>query len=153
MTIRQTLLTSFLVAVGLFVCDTAVQAQTFYQPQMQGRGRMYSPTVSPYLNLLRRDGSAAINYQTLVRPQMQQIRTNLGNAAAIEGLERSAHAMTTRSSVRGDASDLVRPTGQSARFFDYGHFYGQIPIGGGLGPSTYSASGGGGGGSINPINR
>jgi len=149
MTMRQTVRLICFVTVGWLALVTAAQAQTFYQPQMQGRGRMYSPTVSPYLNLLRRDGSAAINYQTLVRPQMQQIRTNLGNAAAIEGLERSAHAMTTRSSARGDASDLVRPTGQSARFFDYGHFYGQIPIGGGLGPSTYSGASGG----INPISR
>ena len=35
-----------------------------------------SPVVSPYLNLLRRGGDAGFNYTTLVRPQLEQLRTN-----------------------------------------------------------------------------
>ena len=37
-----------------------------------------SPTVSPYLNLFREDfdGGGDFNYQTLVRPQFQQMATN-----------------------------------------------------------------------------
>src|SRR5262245_33245992 len=54
------------------------------------------PTVSPYLNLLRRGGSPALNYYTLVRPQnqfyqsLQQLQQDVGaNAQELNSLQQS----------------------------------------------------------------
>ncbi|MCI0461936.1 MAG: hypothetical protein L0Z62_33710 [Gemmataceae bacterium] len=50
-----------LAAVGL--CGGLVEGTA------QAQGRISRPTVSPYLNLTRRDSNPAINYYNLVRPE------------------------------------------------------------------------------------
>jgi hypothetical protein len=76
------------------------------------------PTVSPYLNLFRRDGSPTTNYHTLVRPQLRQQDFNRRQEATSRQLEQSVEQTQRQLSV-----PLVAPTGTGARHGDYSHYY------------------------------
>jgi hypothetical protein len=73
-------------------------------------------TVSPYLNLYRNDGSRLPNYQTLVRPQLQQQAVNQFQQQEIDRLQTKV--------ARGDERQSLMPkTGHPSRFHYYSHFY------------------------------
>ncbi len=76
------------------------------------------PTVSPYLNLLSSDQFGATNYQSLVRPLINQ-----GNAINRQGnsLNRLQQQVNTGGFGRGGS----RGTGHSTFFMNYSHFYPQ----------------------------
>jgi len=89
------------------------------------------PTVSPYLNLLQPQGGGLPNYQTLVRPQIEQRRQNLDTQRQISQLQ-STVAQTSMQDQRGETT--FRPTGHPTSFssslgfrqptgFYYSHFY------------------------------
>lgn len=84
-----------------------------------------SPTVSPYLNLFREDldGNSDLNYQTLVRPMLQQQELN-------QQLQRQNYAIAQRLqqiAAQGDynaqGSESQPPTGHQTVFMYYGHYY------------------------------
>jgi hypothetical protein len=93
-----------------------------------GRYQPSRPTVSPYLNLLRRDAGPVPNYHTLVRPQLQQ--------QAINQQQRAINQQQ-QSQIRNQQRDLDRvqsgllqmrspqasPTGTGSAFMNYSHFY------------------------------
>jgi hypothetical protein len=87
-----------------------------------------SPTVSPYLNLFREDldGQGDFNYQTLVRPQLQQQAFN-------ERLQREATEFNQRLQSIAAQSDFnpagnvnQPPTGHQTVFMYYGRYYPQL---------------------------
>lgn len=140
---QRPLVVGLVLAAGLCFAAAPVKAQGYFISPFPDtspfRGQFYRPPVSPYLNLFRNDAGLAPNYYTLVRPQLQQLRFNQRESYAVGRLEQATAVLTTRSSQRGDASDLVRPTGHPARFFDYSHYYGAPPYGAGMGPSVYGS--------------
>lgn len=90
----------------------------------EGRSSRYSPsrpTVSPYLNLTRRDTGALPNYYALVRPQVeqrainqQQQSLNLRQQKSMQGLAREVTKL---------AEPEVRSTGTGAGFANLSHFF------------------------------
>ncbi len=85
-----------------------------------------SPTVSPYMNLFREDfgGASDLNYQTLVRPQLNQMQANQQFQRANTDLSQRVQAISAQSAFRNPAgSETVTPTGHQTTFGFYGRFY------------------------------
>lgn len=84
------------------------------------------PTVSPYLNLFRSDldGSGDFNYQTLVRPQFQQLATNQQFQRQNTELSQRVQAISAQSAFQNPAgSEQQYPTGHATAFGYYGRYY------------------------------
>ena len=94
-------------------------AQTFTRYNSAPSSR---PVVSPYLNLLRPSSPDLPNYQTLVQPQLNQMRINRQQSSE---LQRAQHQLRTAQS-RSNEVPLgpFRPTGYATRYLNYSHFYG-----------------------------
>jgi hypothetical protein len=73
------------------------------------------PTVSPYLNLLQTDQFGATNYQSLVRPLINQ-----GNA-----INRQANSLNRLQQQVSGGRGGSRGTGHATFFMNYSHFYPQ----------------------------
>jgi hypothetical protein len=93
----------------------------------QNRGRTYQPTrptTSPYLNLLRTDSGPLPNYQSLVRPQLEQQEFN---RRASRDIAYNLRQITTLEAAQqaplriGEAQ--VRPTGVFGQFQFYSHYF------------------------------
>ena len=85
-----------------------------------------SPAVSPYLNLFREDfeGGGDFNYQTLVRPQFQQLATNQQFQRQNTELSQRVQAISAQSAFKNPAgSEQQYPTGHQTAFGYYGSFY------------------------------
>jgi hypothetical protein len=83
------------------------------------------PTVSPYLNLFReeRDGSSDFNYQTLVRPLLQQQQFNQQVERQATELARRMQSMAAQSDFNPQGSTTQVPTGHQSVFMYYHHYY------------------------------
>lgn len=79
------------------------------------------PNVSPYMNLLRPETEGLANYQTLVRPMVNQRRRNLEVARELSALQTAVVENNLRDQ-RGEAA--LRPTGHTTGFMNSSHFYG-----------------------------
>jgi hypothetical protein len=89
-----------------------------------------SPTVSPYLNLFRDDldGSSDFNYQTLVRPQFQQLATNQQFQRQNLELSQRVQSISAQSPYKNPAgSETQYPTGHQTAFGYYGNYYPGMP--------------------------
>lgn len=73
------------------------------------------PTVSPYLNLYRRGNSAAFNYYTLVRPELE-IRSSVGQLQQQVTVGQQAIADLT-------ATQPVAPTGHQTEVMNYPRYF------------------------------
>lgn len=85
-----------------------------------------SPTVSPYLNLFREDfdGSSDFNYQTLVRPQIQQQQVNQQLERQNLELNRRVQSISAQSAYQNPAgSEQQYPTGHQTVFNYHGRYY------------------------------
>jgi len=85
-----------------------------------------SPTVSPYLNLFREDfdGGGDFNYQTLVRPQFQQLATNQQFQRQNNELSQRVQSISAQSAFQNPAgSEQQFPTGHQTTFGYYGRYY------------------------------
>jgi hypothetical protein len=84
-----------------------------------------SPTVSPYLNLFRedREGGGDLNYNTLVRPQLQQQQFNQQVQRQNMELQRRLQAISAQSDFNPRGSESQYPTGHQTVFRYYGRFY------------------------------
>ena len=85
-----------------------------------------SPTVSPYMNLFREDfdGGGDFNYQTLVRPQLQQQQLNQQFQRENMELARRVQSISAQSDYQNPAgSESINPTGHQTAFGAYLHFY------------------------------
>jgi hypothetical protein len=87
----------------------------------------YTPpaTVSPYLNLFREDldGSSDFNYQTLVRPMLQQQQFNQQVERQALEMARRMQSMAAQSDFNPQGSTTQFPTGHQSVFMYYGHYY------------------------------
>lgn len=111
-------------AIGLLA---VIQADAFAQ-----RGGIYQdgvnpynsrPTVSPYLNLLQ-GGGGALNlpqYQTLVRPFLEQQAINDRNAFNSQTMRQQINSLQTQ--VNRNQFAPGRATGHPTRYMNYSHFY------------------------------
>lgn len=82
------------------------------------------PRVSPYLNLVNNNQPAATNYQSLVRPQLEQQAMNRNQRAAINRLQRSAAPTRSQSTMQGNQH--LRGTGHRTTFDDTSRYYPQL---------------------------
>jgi hypothetical protein len=84
-----------------------------------------SPTVSPYLNLFRDDfdGSSDFNYNTLVRPMLQQQQFNQQQQRQNMETARRLQSMSAQSDFNPEGSTEQYPTGHPTAYRYYGHFH------------------------------
>ncbi len=93
-----------------------------------------SPTVSPYVNLLNRNGSVAGNYFGLVRPLQRQAAINARQTQIIESQEQQLREVQNQQQQQMFEQPDVKPTGTAGWFQNMGatspymvnsHYYGQ----------------------------
>ena len=107
-----------LVATALIL--TAAAECSAQQPVR--RFRPNTPTVSPYLNLLRNDNAGGVpNYYSLVRPQLNQLSLNQQQRAFNQQqLSFDAKQTYEVGSLSEQVQPLVTPTGKAAQFMTPG---------------------------------
>ncbi len=95
-----------------------------------------TPTTSPYLNLLNRNGSAATNYFGLVRPLLNQKSINEAQSQTASNQEQQIK--NVKDQQEAFEQPKVKPTGTAGWFKTEGttspyqnasHYYGQWPSG------------------------
>lgn len=98
-----------------------------YLPSANRRNIYSKPTVSPYLNLLRggSEFTGVPNYQTLVRPEMQQGAINRQQANQINRLQQQE---TTLNRQVADPSRPIRQTGHPTQFMNLSERFGTLPF-------------------------
>jgi hypothetical protein len=84
-----------------------------------------SPTVSPYLNLFRedREGGGDLNYNTLVRPMLQQQSFNEQVQRQNIEMQRRLQAISAQADFNPRGSESQMPTGHQTVYRYYGRFY------------------------------
>jgi hypothetical protein len=117
--------------VGYFGQQTATpQPRISFTPGSSPSAKPFSsfspaPTTSPYLNLFREDfgGNSDLNYNTLVRPQLQQQAFNQQLQRQGQEMARRMQSIAAKSDFnpQGDKNQL--PTGHQTAFGYYGHFH------------------------------
>jgi hypothetical protein len=85
------------------------------------------PTVSPYLNLLNRQGQGLPNYQTLVRPYVRSEQEFARQQNQIQRLQRQQGSLAAGAGLTGarGVSTQIRGTGHVTRFMDTSHYFPQ----------------------------
>jgi hypothetical protein len=88
-----------------------------------------SPTTSPYLNLFREDfgGNSDLNYNTLVRPQLQQQAFNQQVQRAGVEMTRRMQSIAAQGAFNPQGDKNQYPTGHQTVFKYYGHFHPNAP--------------------------
>jgi hypothetical protein len=105
-------------AVLLFAGSTLAQ-QPFANVQQ-------SPTTSPYLNLLARQGSGLPAYQSLVKPQIAQQQENSRQQQQIQRLAGQQSKLAAGGGLTKPArgvSTNIRQTGHVSTSMDYLHYF------------------------------
>jgi hypothetical protein len=82
------------------------------------------PRVSPYLNLVNNTQAGATNYQSLVRPQIEQQSINRSQRAAVSQLQRQSAATRSASTPQGNSK--LRGTGHHTVFGETSRYYPQM---------------------------
>ncbi|MEX2171955.1 MAG: hypothetical protein WD851_21725 [Pirellulales bacterium] len=88
-------------------------------------GASTRPTVSPYLNLFREDleGFSDFNYQTLVRPQLQQQEINQNLQRQQQEINIKVQSLSARQAFTPQGSQSQMPTGHQTTFRNLSHYY------------------------------
>jgi hypothetical protein len=106
----------------LLACVLAIQSSVASaQYPQQPRYTPARPTVSPYLNLLRRDAGPVPNYYSLVRPQLQQQAINQQVSTNLLQQEQNIGQLQD-ATLRLKASSM-RATGTGGGFMNFSHYY------------------------------
>jgi hypothetical protein len=100
-------------------------AATTSQAQQPFSNIYQSPTVSPYLNLTNNRGQGQTNYQTLVRPLIEQQQQNITQQQQIQHLSQQQQALAAGGLTRParGISTNIRGTGHVAGFMVHGNYY------------------------------
>ncbi len=102
-------------AVGLLLSgEASAQSPQGIQRPYAGRYQPSRPTVSPYLNLFRRDSGPLPNYHLYVRPILQQQSINAQTGAAVQQIE---------STIRQTQTTPSGPTGIGSGYRNFSHYY------------------------------
>jgi hypothetical protein len=85
----------------------------------------HRPTVSPYLNLLREDLTDDVipNYQTLVRPQLEQIAFQQSQQRQNDMVYRQLQQIQARAGFNPQGSEVMLPTGHVTTYQFLGNYY------------------------------
>jgi hypothetical protein len=75
------------------------------------------------MQLLNNQTGTATNYQSLVRPQIEQWNFNSQSSSAIKGLQRSQASASGRSKSSAEGNLKMRSTGHAAARESYSHYY------------------------------
>ena len=116
---RLSLFTSALLLACL--CAERAQAQAPRGPAPPARYQPSRPTVSPYLNLLRRDVGPLPNYYSLVRPQLNQNEFN--QRQRVTNAEQQAQIQRNARSIVDINESTAAPTGTASVYRNFGHYY------------------------------
>jgi hypothetical protein len=118
---RLTLTTAVVLVIAL---ASSAHAQYKSKPRpFEGAGGGRRPAVSPYMNLLNNNTGVATNYQSLVRPQIEQQNLNAKSSSAIRGLQKQAASSAGRAASTTEGNVKLRKTGHTAVRESYSHFY------------------------------
>ena len=111
-----------LAALGVgFVGTGHAQAQFSYQrPQTSPFNQ---PAVSPYLNLVRPDASAGINYTTLVRPQVDTGRAIQNLQYQVTQDQQILMGQLSAAPAGFNPGAALPLTGHPAQFMNYSHYF------------------------------
>jgi hypothetical protein len=101
------------VAAILLVAPRMAMAQAYYQGRSDNP---VGPTVSPYLNLIGGNNLGVTNYQSLVKPLIEQGNAIQRQGNSLSNLQRQVNAQPGR--VGGGSG-----TGHASFFMNYSHFY------------------------------
>jgi hypothetical protein len=84
-----------------------------------------APTVSPYLNLFREDfdGNSDLNYNTLVRPMLQQQQFNEQMQRQSIEIAKRLQSLAAQADFNPQGSESQYPTGHKTVFNYLGHYY------------------------------
>jgi hypothetical protein len=85
-------------------------------PGPRGVPGFNSPVVSPYINLLRQNNPAYLNYYGLVRPQV-------GFQNSIQGLEQQVNTLGDATGLQPTGPGGLGVTGHPVAFVNYLHYY------------------------------
>lgn len=96
----------------LLIAPQTARAQNFGGQYMGSSDNPVGPTVSPYLNLTQSNPTVT-NYQSLVRPLIDQGNSIRRQGNSISSLQRQAYG-------GGGGS---RGTGHATYYMNYGHYY------------------------------
>lgn len=106
-----------LIAVSFVAVDTlplSAQGRATRSGRAGYRNTLSRPSVSPYLNLAR-GGNPALNYFTLTRPPIDLRAQQFRQQQATQGLQREIDT--------GVRASELPPTGHSATYMNYSHYY------------------------------
>ena len=99
-------------AIAIVVAaPSAASAQNFYRGSSDNPN---GPTVSPYLNLLQSNAFGVTNYQSLVKPLIEQSSAIRSQGRAINQVQRQLYS---------GANAGASPSGRGSHFMFYSHFY------------------------------
>lgn len=79
------------------------------------------PTISPYLNLLRRDAGPIPNYYTLVRPQLNQIDIN--QRQRVTNQQQQGQISANARNITELKESGAAATGTASVYRNFGHYY------------------------------
>ena len=115
---------------GLAVFGAVILLASSVHAQQPFQNIQQAPTVSPYLNLSLNNGRGNTNYQSLVRPQIEQQQTNQQTERQIQHLSNQQRALTLgglTQPARGVAAN-IRGTGHIAGFMVQAHYFPQAQM-------------------------
>ncbi len=117
-------LTSVIALSLVVLVAGSAQAQYKSKPRPFDGGGSKRPSVSPYMNLLNNNiaNNIATNYQSLVRPQLEQQNFNAKSSSAIRSLQRGAGS-AQRNLSSSEGNQKMRRTGHHAERDSYSHYY------------------------------
>jgi hypothetical protein len=111
--------------IATILVSSAAPATAQVQPRQYGPDPLLNrPAVSPYMNLMRSDSGRNVNYDTLVRPQMESMQRSVFQQRQIQQLQRQVSQGAQQG---GDAAGL---TGHRTFFGNYSHYYPSLGAGG-----------------------
>jgi hypothetical protein len=108
-------------AAGSVVLVLAALAASASADNKQFGNYSRKPAVSPYMQLLNNQNGTATNYQSLVRPQLDQNSFNRQSASAIKQLQTQASRGPSQSGSEGNQK--LRATGHRASRENYSHYF------------------------------
>jgi hypothetical protein len=122
-----------LIAVAVALLPEGAHAQYPARATVQRPPVAQRPTVSPYIHLLRRNdrgptGSRglnfALNYHTLVRPQIE-FRSGIYQNS-VQNYQQGVQIEQLQGQVATQQQGSIRPTGHATTFLNTSHYYGGL---------------------------
>jgi hypothetical protein len=128
-----------LVTLGILGAAGAGQARAQFGYSRPPTSPFNQPAVSPYMNLTR-GGSPGVNYNTLVRPQIDTSRALQQLQSQVSQDQQALMGQLGGAPAGFDASAALPLTGHPVQFMNYAHYYSPGGLKQGNTPTTSSQS-------------